>query len=98
MALKKSHGRHATTPKRRPHNQKRPPGEIDPDALIGASEVRHLLNNCSEMHVWRLLNVESYAKLKFPKAIKINTRNYWRRRDIDDWIELQKVMSQRAAA
>jgi predicted DNA-binding transcriptional regulator AlpA len=76
---------------------KKPDAEQDDDALIGAKETRKLVHNCSEMHIWRLLNVESYAPLKFPKPIKINSRNYWRRRDILDWIELQEA-AQRAAA
>jgi predicted DNA-binding transcriptional regulator AlpA len=92
MALRKPKRRtSATTP-----NKADP--EQDDDALIGGREVRHLLNNCSEMHVWRLLNFPAYAKLRFPKAIKINTRNYWRRRDVLDWIAVQEAASRRAAA
>jgi hypothetical protein len=33
-----------------------PSDEIDDEALIGARETRDLLNRCSEMHIWRLLN------------------------------------------
>jgi predicted DNA-binding transcriptional regulator AlpA len=69
----------------------------DDDALIGIREVRRLLANCSEMHIWRLLNVESYARLKFPRPTKINSRNYWRRRAILGWIEEREAASRRAA-
>lgn len=61
-------------------------------------QVRALLHDCSDMHIYRLVNVERYAPLEFPKPIKINTRNYWRRRDILDWIKLQETKSRRAAA
>jgi predicted DNA-binding transcriptional regulator AlpA len=70
----------------------------DDDALIGARETRHLLNNRSEMHIWRLLDVESYASLAFPKPIKINARNYWRRREILAWITAQEIRTRRDAA
>jgi predicted DNA-binding transcriptional regulator AlpA len=69
----------------------------DDDALIGAKKARELLGNCSEMHIWRLLNLKDYAALKFPKPIKINTRNYWKRCDIRNWIERQAALSGRAA-
>lgn len=73
---------------------KRVDDDHDDDALIGAKETRQLLHKCSEMHIWRLLNLESYAALKFPKPIKINTRNYWKRCDILKWID---ALSGRAA-
>ncbi len=72
--------------------------ELDEDALIGARETRYLLNNCSEMHIWRLLNVESYAPLAFPKPIKINARNYWRRGEIIAWIKVQEDRTRKQAA
>jgi predicted DNA-binding transcriptional regulator AlpA len=107
MAPKKSHvgSRHdakraikrSIQPKGRPHSLESsatgPPSEIDDDALIGARQTRQLIHNCSEMHIWRLLNVERYAPLKFPKPIKINSRNYWRRRSILDWLDLQEAAS-----
>jgi len=68
----------------------------DDDALIGARKARQLLHNCSEMHIWRLLNLAAYAALKFPKPIKINTRNYWKRCDILKWIERQANVSRSA--
>lgn len=69
----------------------------DNDALMTAVKTRELLGNCSEMHIWRLLNVESYAKLRFPRPIKINERNYWRRRDILVWIKAQEQRTQKGA-
>ena len=71
------------------------PAEQDDDALIGIREVRRLLATCSDMHVWRLLNVPSYAHLKFPRPTKINSRNYWRRRAILGWIEDREAASRR---
>jgi predicted DNA-binding transcriptional regulator AlpA len=49
--------------------------------------LRHILDDCSETHIWRLLNDEHYSHLKFPRPIKINTRNYWRRGEVLDWIK-----------
>jgi predicted DNA-binding transcriptional regulator AlpA len=71
--------------------------EHDDDPLIGIRELRRLLANCSEMHIWRLLNVERYARLKFPRPTKINSRNYWRRSAIHRWIEDREAASRRAA-
>ena len=48
--------------------------EHDDDPLIAIREVRRLLASCSEMHIWRLLNVESYAHLKFPRPTKMGLR------------------------
>ena len=70
----------------------------DDDALIGARKTRELLDNCSKMHIWRLVNLESYAALKFPKPIKINLRNYWRRREILAWIKAQADRTRKQAA
>ena len=85
----------------RPHgakNNARHNAEADRDdeALIGIRPLRQLLGDCSEMHVWRLLNV--YTDLRFPHPIKINGRNYWRRREIVAWIAAQANRSRREAA
>jgi hypothetical protein len=60
--------------------------EIDDAQLLTAKQVRALLGNCSEMHVWRLANDERYPWLGFPRVIQINRRNYFRRRAILDWV------------
>ena len=70
--------------------------DLSDECLITSKPVRHLVGNCSEMHIWRLLNGEKYQPLAFPKPIKINDRNYWRLGAVRQWIcdqeaELQKV-------
>ncbi len=67
----------------------------DDDALIGAKKLRHLLDDCSEMHIWRLLNDEQYRDLKFPRPVKINNRNYWHRREVLDWIKSRARIADR---
>jgi predicted DNA-binding transcriptional regulator AlpA len=57
--------------------------------LLTTKQVRSALGNCSEMHVWRLLNDERYAELNFPRHIQIGSRNFWRAREIDAWVEDQ---------
>jgi predicted DNA-binding transcriptional regulator AlpA len=67
----------------------------DDDALVGKARVRQILNNCSDMHIWRLLNDERYAELEFPQPIKINRFNYWKL----GWIrKFVKIQEQRTAA
>lgn len=84
--------------------------EIDDVRLISARETRRLLGGVSEMYLWRLLNNPS-LKPAFPKPIKINdatpsqaargllnTRNFFRFREVIDWIEQRAAVSGRAAA
>jgi predicted DNA-binding transcriptional regulator AlpA len=67
----------------------------DDDALVGTARVRQILNNCSDMHIWRLLNDERYADLQFPQPIKINRFKYWKL----GWIrQFTKRQEQRSAA
>lgn len=63
-------------------------------ALIGSRAVRRLMNNCSQMHLWRLTNEVSYQVLGFPKPIKINGRNYFRVSAVREWIAEREAMSQ----
>jgi predicted DNA-binding transcriptional regulator AlpA len=63
------------------------------ECLISGRQLRQLLGDCSEMHIWRLLNKEKLEPLAFPKPIKINGRNYWRLGAIRGWIEDQEVKS-----
>jgi predicted DNA-binding transcriptional regulator AlpA len=72
--------------------------EADDSQLLTSKQVRALLGNCSEMHIWRLLNVERYQSLNFPRRITINRRNYFRRRDILQWIEQQILSSAKQIA
>jgi predicted DNA-binding transcriptional regulator AlpA len=65
----------------------------DDDALIGARKVRQLLDDCSEMQIWRLLNDERYRDLNFPRPVKINIRNYWRRSEVLEWIKQRPTVA-----
>jgi predicted DNA-binding transcriptional regulator AlpA len=75
----------------------RPVGRLSDEILITGRQLRQLLGNCSEMHIWRLLNREKLRALAFPKPIKINDRNYWRLRAIRVWIDDQEARSQKQA-
>jgi predicted DNA-binding transcriptional regulator AlpA len=64
------------------------------ESLITGRQLRQLLGNCSEMHIWRLLNKQDLQPLAFPKPIKINGRNYFRLGAIRRWIGEQEAKSQ----
>jgi len=59
------------------------------ERLIPHRAVRHMLGDCSAMHVWRLLHDERHQHLTFPRPAKINGRLYWRAADIERWIRRQ---------
>jgi predicted DNA-binding transcriptional regulator AlpA len=71
--------------------------DLSDECLITSKPVRHLVGNCSEMHIWRLLNEEKYQALAFPKPIKINDRNYWRLAAVRQWIRDQEAQSQKVS-
>jgi predicted DNA-binding transcriptional regulator AlpA len=75
----------------------RPAAHASDESLITGRQLRQLLGNCSEMHIWRLLNREKLQALAFPKPIKINDRNYWRLGTIRRWIEDQEARSRKQA-
>jgi predicted DNA-binding transcriptional regulator AlpA len=70
---------------------------LSDECLITSKPVREICGNCSEMHIWRLLNEEKYRALAFPKPIKINGRNYWRLGAVRQWIREREVQSQAAS-
>ena len=70
---------------------------LSDECLIASKPVRQICGNCSEMHIWRLLNEEKYQALAFPKPIKINDRNYWRLGAIRQWIREREAQSQAAS-
>jgi predicted DNA-binding transcriptional regulator AlpA len=88
----------------RPHAERTPRdtgsrlSELSDECLITSKPVREICGNCSDMHIWRLLNEEKYLALAFPKPIKINDRNYWRLGAIRRWICEQEVQSQAITA
>jgi predicted DNA-binding transcriptional regulator AlpA len=75
---------------------RRPAGASD-ESLITTRQLRQLLGDCSEMHIWRLLNKKKLRPLAFPRPIKINDRNYWRLGAIRRWIEDQEARSRKQA-
>jgi len=68
---------------------------LSDESLITSKQLRELVGNCSEMHIWRLLNDEKYQALAFPKPIKINDRNYWRLGAVRQWICDREAHSQK---
>jgi predicted DNA-binding transcriptional regulator AlpA len=66
------------------------------ECLITSGQLREMLGDCSEMHIWRMLNEEKYEPFAFPKPIKINDRNYWRLGAVRQWIRDQEAQSQKA--
>jgi predicted DNA-binding transcriptional regulator AlpA len=70
---------------------------LSDESLIVSRRLRKLLGDCSEMHIWRLLNDEKNQPLAFPKPIKINDRNYWRLGAIRQWVRGREVQSQLAS-
>ena len=58
--------------------------------LIPTRTVREILGNVSDMTIWRWLHDENYKDLNFPKPITIATRRYWRRSNIESFINQQQ--------
>jgi predicted DNA-binding transcriptional regulator AlpA len=71
----------------------KPRPRLSDDCLITAKQVREILGGISETHIWRLLNHPNYAALRFPRAIKINRRNYWKIVEIREFIGRQAARS-----
>jgi predicted DNA-binding transcriptional regulator AlpA len=67
------------------------------ESLIASKRLRQLLGDCSEMHIWRLLNEEKNQALAFPRPFKINDRNYWRLGAVREWIRAREMASQAIA-
>ena len=67
------------------------------DDLITSRQLRGILGSCSEMHIWRLGNDPAYRNLRFPRAIKINRRNYYRLSEVRAWINVQAAREPKAA-
>jgi predicted DNA-binding transcriptional regulator AlpA len=72
-------------------------GDLSDECLISSKMVRELVGNCSEMHIWRLLNDKKNKALAFPKPININKRNYWRLGVVRQWIREREAQSLRQA-
>jgi predicted DNA-binding transcriptional regulator AlpA len=70
---------------------------LSDECLITSGQLREMLGDCSEMHIWRMLNEEKYEPLAFPKPIKINDRNYWRMGAVRRWIRDQEAQSQKVS-
>jgi predicted DNA-binding transcriptional regulator AlpA len=70
---------------------------LSDESLVTSKRLRELLGDCSEMHIWRLLNDEKNQALAFPRPIKINDRNYWRLGAVRQWICERENQSQIAS-
>ena len=70
---------------------------LSDECLITSGQLREMLGDCSEMHIWRMLNEEKYEPFAFPKPIKINDRNYWRLGAVRKWIRDQEAQSQKVS-
>jgi predicted DNA-binding transcriptional regulator AlpA len=83
------------------HSEAEPSGrlvQLSDESLITGRQLRTLLGNCSEMHVWRLLKKPKLQPLAFPKPLKINGRNYWRLGAVRRWFEDQEIKSRELAS
>jgi len=56
------------------------------NTLLTSRKVREVLGGISEMTLWRWLKAPA---LQFPPPMKIRSRNYWRREDIEAWLVRQ---------
>jgi predicted DNA-binding transcriptional regulator AlpA len=70
---------------------------LSDESLITGKQLRELFGDCSEMHIWRMLNEKKYKPLAFPKPIKINDRNYWRLGAVRQWICDREAQSQKVS-
>jgi predicted DNA-binding transcriptional regulator AlpA len=64
--------------------------QFSDECLIVTKQLRKILGECSDMHVWRLLKNKPLA---FPKPFKINDRNYWRLGAVREWIRGREAAS-----
>lgn len=62
-------------------------------AMLGSTSRKGEPQPCSKMHLWRLVNLERYRELNFPRPISINNRNYFRLDEVEAWIDLQEANS-----
>jgi len=68
---------------------------MEPDSvLITSAKVRRMLAGISKMTLRRWSSDENYRHLGFPGPIKIAGRNYWKREEIEQWIEDRKLNKQ----
>jgi predicted DNA-binding transcriptional regulator AlpA len=76
--------------------------DLTDDHLITVNQTCEILGGCSRMHVWRLVNDETYSSFAFPRPIPIgkigrHTRQYFRLGEIRRWIAKQAARTGRAA-
>ena len=67
----------------------------DLDALMNARQVRTFFGGISKMTIFRW--VQNPAS-RFPPPLQINHRNYWVRRDIISFRDMQRVRAEGAAS
>jgi predicted DNA-binding transcriptional regulator AlpA len=65
---------------------------IDNSNLIPSGTVRNMVGGVCPVTIWRYLNREEYKDMAFPKpAALIAKRHYWRRGDIEAWVNSQSI-------
>lgn len=63
------------------------PFTID-DALLTSRQVRKIAGGISPVSMWRWHNAGT-----FPPPIVLNKRNYWRRSDVQGWLDERAAQS-----
>ena len=71
---------------------------MDDATLMTTAQVKNLLGGWCDMTIWRFLNLPAYQHFGFPRPIKINHRNYFRRQEIVGFIDRLEVKQVRGAA
>jgi predicted DNA-binding transcriptional regulator AlpA len=63
------------------------------DKFITGPELRRRCGDVSDMTIWRWSND---PRLNFPRPMKIRRRNYYREREVLDWIERRMGAAQQS--
>ena len=63
-----------------PHRASIP--DLDDDALLNSAQTKARCGNVTDMCLWRWMRDE---RVRFPRPLKINRRNYWRLGDLRQW-------------
>ena len=58
--------------------------DLDDDALLNSAQTKARCGNVSDMCLWRWMRDD---RVRFPKPLQINRRNYWRLGDLRAWQE-----------
>jgi predicted DNA-binding transcriptional regulator AlpA len=77
--------------------------DLTDEHLVSVNQACEVLGGCSRMHLWRLVNDETYKELAFPRPITIgkigrHERKYFRLGEIRRWIARQAARTAGRAA